>query len=146
MPRPRCSKKLAKIPPYTVYLPEGRKLEEIEKNILSLEEFSAIKLCGNQMCSMQAGAAAMGISPATFQRIKKRGQHKICNAICNGKAIIIESNYSLNNTIMPNQDGTGPQGKGQRTGKGEGKCSQESNPQRRSMGRGRCRNKKCRED
>jgi len=31
---------------------------------------------------------------------------------------------------MPNQDGTGPQGKGSKTGRGMGKCGQKTNSQK----------------
>lgn len=41
---------------------------------------------------------------------------------------------------MPNKDGTGPQGKGPRTGRQEGNC-EEAQPIQRGAGRGCCGHK-----
>lgn len=61
------------------------------------------------------------------------GRHKIAKAIFKGQAIKI----SLINNNMPNFDGTGPEGKGPKTGRGYGKCEGAKKPtQQKPQGRG----------
>ena len=132
MPRPIKQKFLSKLPHCTYFKPAGIRLNQMEFAELSHEELEAVRLCDFLQLSQEEGAQKMGVHQSTLQRILARARKKIADALINSKAIRISGGEN-----MPNMDGTGPQGKGPRTGRGMGKCQSNSQPKNQpGMGRG----------
>jgi predicted DNA-binding protein (UPF0251 family) len=138
MPRPCKQKILSQLPLCTYFKPAGVKMTLIEQVTLTHEEIESIKLCDLMGLSQEDAGEKMGIHQSTLQRILARSRQKVSDALINSKAIQIQGGFN-----MPNMDGTGPQGKGARTGRGLGNCPAQNNPNSnqagfgRGMGRGR---------
>lgn len=131
MPRPLKPKNLSNLPVCTYFKPAGIRLNTMEQTELTHEELEAIRLCDYQQLSQEEGAQKMGIHQSTMQRILARARKKIADALINSKAIKFQGGEN-----MPNMDGTGPQGKGPRTGRGMGKCPPNQNETQTPVGRG----------
>ena len=91
MARPICKKIIGTLPDVLSFLPEGVKKSDLKFNILSPEEFESIRICGEGECNMMEGALKMGVSPATFNRLKRKAFKKITNSLSNGKGIKIDN-------------------------------------------------------
>lgn len=122
MPRPIKEKNLSQLPLCTYFKPAGIRLNTMEQVELSHEEIEALKLSDLNQLSQQEAAEQMGIHQSTMQRILARARQKIADALINSKAIKF-----IGGENMPNMDGTGPQGKGPRTGRGMGNCPASNN-------------------
>jgi predicted DNA-binding protein (UPF0251 family) len=121
MPRPRKCRKIRGDFDVFYYKPKGVGLSQLEQVDLELDEIEAIRLVDAEGLSMEEAAVSMKISKPTVCRVVNSARQKLADAVCNGKAISIQ-NYFLTNTNMPNNDGTGPEGKGPKTGRQMGKC------------------------
>lgn len=118
MPRPRIFRFIFNKAKCNYFKPRGILLLDLEETILNLDELEAIRLSDHLEIEQLEAASKMNISQPTYSRILKEARKKIADALINGKAIKIDGgNYK-----MPNKDGTGPLGKGQKTGRGIGKC------------------------
>lgn len=125
------------------FKPQGIPANQLKKIILQEDEFEALRLAELKKLSIRESAERMQISKSTLHRILESAQHKIADAIVNGKAIQIQNFFNLTPNNMPNQDGTGPEGKGPRTGRGMGKCQAKEGeflPPKRACGRGQNQN------
>lgn len=152
MPRPRKCRQITGDFDVFYFKPKGIGLRDLEEVQLELDELEAIRLVDLEGLNMDKAAISMKISKPTLCRIVNSARNKLANAICNGKAISIQ-NYFLTNNNMPNFDGTGPDGKGPKTGRQMGKCDgakqtgsagagarRGANNMRRGMGQGRRKN------
>jgi len=139
--RPRRWRRVSSEARSDYYKPAGIPLVELEEVILSPEELEALRLTELEQQGQAEAADAMGISQPTLNRDLKSARKKIADALLNGKAIRLTKRDEKNNggETMPNRDGTGPLGKGPRTGRGLGPCGpardEETVPPR--LGRGR---------
>jgi len=90
MPRPRLCRRVRFQPGTTYFKPAGARLAHLEENILTVEEFEAIRL--NDLLNLDQIEAAkkMNISQPTFHRLLVEARKKVADAIVNGKAIKIE--------------------------------------------------------
>jgi len=138
MVRP-VKERLVNFKPNIVYFkPSGVPLRQLEEEQLTFDELEAIRLSDVERLSQSDSAELMNVHQSTFQRTLSRARTKLAHALINGRAIkIIGGNFK-----MPNGDGTGPEGKGRRTGRGKGLCSGNDKPGRESdeqprMGLGR---------
>jgi len=123
MVRPKICRRVNFHPGITYFKPQGVPLRNLEEVILSVDELEALRLFDVEKKSQIDGALDMEVHQSTFQRTLSRAREKIADALVNGKAIKIEGGE-----IMPRGDGTGPQGKGPKTGRGLGKCSGSEKP------------------
>lgn len=144
MTRPKRYRKIAINPEVTFFKPSGVPVRFLEQVDLSLDELETIRLKHCKGMDMTEGAKKMKISKSTFQRLLTSGYKKIADALVSGKAIkihkIIDFNFpNLTQNIMPKFDGTGPMGKGPKTGRGLGPCAGGKTSGGRGMGRGRGR-------
>ncbi len=101
-------------PEITYFKPAGVPLRYLEEEILSLDELEAIRLADLEGLYQLSAAKKMKISRITFQRILNSTHKKVARTLIYGKAICLRGGE----IIMPNLDGTGPQGLGPRTGRG----------------------------
>jgi predicted DNA-binding protein (UPF0251 family) len=91
MPRPACKKIVNEMPEWLYFKPVFNGLKKLDQEVLILpEEFYCLSLCLNYEKNMKEGANKMGISPATFCRLKKSGMKKILRALLNGEKIRID--------------------------------------------------------
>ncbi len=139
MTRPKRRRRIRFSPDVTYYKPQGVPASLLKQIDLEDDELEAMRLSNIDGLKMDEASKKMTISKATFQRILSSAHKKVSDALVNGKAIKI-----LTNINMPNRDGTGPQGKGPKTGRGMGPCDDKDNSQqdqrpRRGCGRGRGR-------
>ena len=131
MARPFKKKRVGFSPNATYFKPAGVPLSSLQCVSLSLEETEALRLESLEGLPQQECAQKMGIHQSTFARTLQRAKQKIADALVNSKAIKIIGGES-----MPNKDGSGPEGKGPRTGRGMGNCAGEG-AQGSGRGRGR---------
>lgn len=92
MPRP-CKKRHVNGNLNSNYFkPAGMPMSKLEENIITRDEFEAIKLIYEEELDQEKASEKMKISQPTFSRILKSAMKKIANAIINGKAIKINVN------------------------------------------------------
>lgn len=118
MVRPHKIKQITNIPKVTYFKPQGIPLRSLNEINLNFDEVEAIRLSDIKNYTQSESADLMQIHQSTFQRLLARARQKIADALLNGKAIKMYGGTFK----MPNMDGTGPEGKGSRTGRGLGKC------------------------
>jgi len=103
MPRPRLCRRVWFKPNVTYFKPAGIRMSGLEKSIITVDEFEAVRLKDLLGLEQEEAAKKMNISQPTFHRLVLSARKKIADAIVNGKAIKIEGgNYK-----MPNIRGTG---------------------------------------
>ncbi len=116
--RPRRCRCIDREPEVTYFKPQGVPVRELEIIELKLEEYEALRLKDHEKLDQHAAAEKMTISQPTFHRLYQEAREKIAKALVEGLAIKITGG-----DYMPRKDGTGPEGKGPRTGRGFGRCS-----------------------
>jgi len=146
MVRPKRCRNITFIGQFHYFKPQSIPLRELNEVILTVDEFEAMRLKDKLGLGQTESAKQLNVSQPTFHRILESARRKITEAIVDGKAIKIHGGEYQ----MPNRDGTGPEGKGPRTGRGMGNCPpiagellNDSRPRRglgpcgRGLGRGR---------
>jgi len=139
MVRPRRWRHVYNKVEFNYFKPQGVPMSHLEEIQLDTEELEALRNTEIKEMEQKQAAEKMNISQPTYHRILKSARKKIAEALINGKAIKIQGGRFR----MPNKDGTGPEGKGPRTGRGMGKCKpteddklDDSRPRRMGRGRG----------
>jgi uncharacterized protein len=139
MVRPRRLRMVEGMPSVVYYKPQGIPLRCLKEVVVSVSEFEALRLKDYEGLGQIDASVRMDISQPTFNRLYMDARRKIGRALVEGLAIRIEGgNYK-----MPNRDGTGPEGKGPRTGRGLGPCAEKEGEQdaplrgRPGLGQGR---------
>lgn len=89
MNSPYKKRKIRKNPDFTCFKPAWIPRELLEKNILEIDEFEAIRLTNLEGKSNIDWAKSMNISSATFNRIIKSAYRKITDSLVNWKGIKI---------------------------------------------------------
>ena len=96
MARPNKCRKINFMPNITYFKPRGIPMSSLEKVILTVDEFEALRLADLEAFSQEESAEKMNISRATFGRIIEQARKKVVNALVTGKAIVIEGgNYEV---------------------------------------------------
>lgn len=145
MPRPNKPRRIRHNPAVTYFKPQGIPLRSLESIELKRDEVEALRLADLEEMSHEEVGEKMEISRATVGRILARARSKVAMALTQGMAISIEAGELSANegeVEMPNNDRTGPQSQGPRSGRGLGPCgepvAEENNTQPgRGLGRGR---------
>ncbi|MFN4216090.1 MAG: DUF134 domain-containing protein [Brevinematales bacterium] len=99
MPRPKKCRHIHCKPCISGFKPIGRPSHTLEKIILKIDEFEAIRLADLEDLYHEEAARQMGISRPTFGNILTRAHQKIADAIINGKLLVIEGHET--NTPWP---------------------------------------------
>jgi len=115
--RPCKKRRINFYPEATYFKPAGIPLREMQEEILGFDEVEAIRLADLENLTQEQAAEKMEISRVTFLRIIDAAHKKIAKALISGHAIKMEGG----DNIMPNLDGTGPNGAGPMTGRGAGR-------------------------
>jgi predicted DNA-binding protein (UPF0251 family) len=90
MPRPRICRRVWLLPNVTYFKPAGIRMSSLEENILTVDEFEAVRLKDLLGLEQEDAAKKMNISQPTFHRLLLSARKKITDALVNGKAIKIE--------------------------------------------------------
>lgn len=112
--RPQKKRIIKYFPEITTFKPAGIPRRYLDTVELESDEVEAIRLSDLTGLDQTDASQKMGISRITYLRILHRAHRKTANGLIFGKAI----NLKVSETIMPNLDGTSPQGLGPRTGRG----------------------------
>jgi hypothetical protein len=114
--RPCKKRRISFYPETTYFKPAGIPLQQMQEEILGLDEVEAIRLADLEDMTQEQAAEKMEISRITFLRIIDAAHKKVAKSLIYGKAIKMEGG----DVIMPNLDGTGPNGAGPMSGRGAG--------------------------
>ena len=90
MPRQKCCRIIQSLPNSTCYKPKGVPVSQLEKVVLTLDEYEAMRLADFDQLYQEHAAVKMRISRQTFGRVIESAHFKIAEALIHGKAIIIE--------------------------------------------------------
>ena len=90
MVRPKLCRRIFSEPNVTYFKPRGIPLSDLEKSILTIDEFEAIRLKDLEGLEQAECAKRMNISQPTFHRLILSARKNIADGIVNGKAIKIE--------------------------------------------------------
>lgn len=90
MPRPCCSRIIARLPDVVYFKPAGIPLRDLAERVLPLDEFEALRLADVDGLPQLEAARLMGISRQTFSRILGRARHAVATSLTQGLALRIE--------------------------------------------------------
>ncbi len=90
MVRPQKCRRIVGRPVCDVFKPRGVPTRALEKVILSLDEFEAVRLADHEGLDQSAAAEQMNISRPTFTRLVETARHKVAMALVQGKALVID--------------------------------------------------------
>ncbi len=77
------------------FKPSGIPAIELEKTVLRLDEFEAMRLCDHEGKSQIEAAEVMGISRGTVQRLLLSGRKKVLDVLLGTRELIIENSLSI---------------------------------------------------
>ena len=90
MPRPVKCRIITEMPNHIAFKPVGFPMEELEKVVLSLDEYESLRLADFEELYQEIAAEKMNVSRQTFGNIVKSARKKVAEALITGKAILIE--------------------------------------------------------
>lgn len=90
MSRPKIDRIVACPPRFNSFKPLGVRRTDLEKVVLSLDEYEAIKLANYDKLGQQEASEEMGVSRPTFTRLLDSARQKISDFLINGKELVIE--------------------------------------------------------
>lgn len=89
MPRPPCCRRVAGLPPCSMFKPAGVLASSLEQITLGLDEMEAIRLADLLGLYQEDAARQMNVSRQTFGRIIKAAHKKVAEALTQGKVLCI---------------------------------------------------------
>ncbi len=89
MPRPRICRRVSASPNVALFKPAGIPGGELERLVLGVDEFEALRLVDFESLEQGQAALKMGISQPTLSRLVAEGRRKVSEALVLGKAIEI---------------------------------------------------------
>jgi uncharacterized protein len=134
-PRPRKWRQCRWLENEIVFKPVGMPAHDLPIVHLAADEVEALRLCDVEGLSQEEAGEKMGVSRGTIQRIVKDARQKLVRALTDGVMIALAGGSPGKEAEMPNQDGTGPAGRGAGKGRGLGPCGG-GKGQGRGQGRG----------
>lgn len=90
MARPKNSRTVFDPPKFKGYQPFGYYSYGKEPVFLAFEEYTALRLCDNELLAQAQAALAMNISRPTFTRLYESARRKIAEALTEARAIKVE--------------------------------------------------------
>lgn len=115
--RPKRKRFVSFIPEITYFKPAGIPLRELQEEVLTLDEVEALRLSDIENLDQETASKKMGIARITYLNVLHSAHRKVATSLIFGKSIQLKGG----DIIMPNLDGTGPQGQGPMTGRGMGR-------------------------
>jgi len=93
--RPRCRRRVSKVPDVTYFKPRGIPLYDLKIVVLTLEEMETLRLIDLEGLEQEQAAKRMGVSRRAFWNDLQSGRKKVADALVNGKAIEIKGGHFL---------------------------------------------------
>jgi uncharacterized protein len=90
MARPQKNRKVYTPPLFTNFKPAGIPVKDLEKVVLTLDEFEAVRLSDFLGMSQEEAALEMEISRPTFTRLIEVARKKLSDFLINGKNLRLE--------------------------------------------------------
>lgn len=87
MSRPLCPRRIGHRPPADYFKPAGIPMRDLCEIELAADEVEALRLADYEGLYREEGAARMGISRQTFDRIVRRARGKVAEALAGGHAL-----------------------------------------------------------
>lgn len=78
------------------FKPSGIPARDLEKIVLNLDEFEALRLCDYDELSQIEAGEAMGVSRGTIQRLLISGRKKVVDVLLHSKELILINEESSN--------------------------------------------------
>lgn len=101
MPRPQKERKVQEPPRLTGMKPVGVTTRLLDRVILSLDEYEAVRLADYDGREQQEAAGIMGISRPTFTRLIEKARKKMAEAIVDVKELVIEGgNFAFETQLL----------------------------------------------
>lgn len=88
--RPSKCRLIDSPPEYSGFKPRGVRSSSIDKIVLSIDEFEAIRLADYRQLSHEDSASSMNISRPVFTRLLEGARLKVSQALVDGKELVIE--------------------------------------------------------
>lgn len=150
MGRRKIRRLVRELPAAVFFKPTGIPMKELERQVISIEGFEALRLVDGEGMLQQEAAELMGVSRPTLSRILAEARKGVATALANGRAIELEGGEyhcleccpkcqpsDQGGADMPNMDGTGPGGgRGGGRGMGGGQCGRGGGRGQGGRGRG----------
>ena len=89
MPRPRKHRHCRRYRADRVFKPQGIPMREVEKSLLSLDQFEALRLCDLENLDQAEAGQRMGVSRGTVQRLLYSARQQVVAALLDNHAIIV---------------------------------------------------------
>ncbi len=90
MPPKKKERKISSLPKFQKFKPAGIRSSLLEKVILSLDEYEAIRLADFEKLDHLAASEKMNISRPTFSRLIDEARNKFASALIQGKELVIK--------------------------------------------------------
>lgn len=90
MPRPRCRRHIEAPPAVSLFKPAGVPARALDEEVMTLDEFEAIRLADFEGLYQDDAAGRMGVSRPTFSRTVESARRKVATALVSGRALRIE--------------------------------------------------------
>lgn len=90
MPRPFSYRRIAGRPAASIFKPIGIPFVELDEEVMTLDEFEAMRLADLDGLYQEQAASQMKVSRTTFSRIIESAHRKMADALVHGKALRIE--------------------------------------------------------
>jgi uncharacterized protein len=90
LPKPKKERTVLHPPSVVFFKPQGIPMVQLEKVILNVDEYEAIRLVDYDGLDQEEASKKLGVSRPTCARIMEGAHKKIAEAITQGKAIQIE--------------------------------------------------------
>ncbi len=89
MPGPYRRRRIQGLPKCQGFKPAGKAARNLDTQILSLDEYEAIRLADFLKLDHHEAATKMGISRPTFTRLIEKARHNVASALVEGKELVI---------------------------------------------------------
>ncbi len=90
MPRPKKERIVHRPPIFSEYKPVGTGKRMLDKVLLTLDEYEALRLADFEGLSHEEAAEEMEVSRSTFTRLVEKARQKTSDFLINGKVLAIE--------------------------------------------------------
>ncbi|MFP4029701.1 MAG: DUF134 domain-containing protein [Candidatus Brocadiia bacterium] len=90
MPRNKKRRRVQKRPPASLFKPAGVPARNLERAVLSLDEYEALRLADYEGLKQEDVAERLGVSRPTVSRILAGARRTVATAFVEGRTLVIE--------------------------------------------------------
>jgi uncharacterized protein len=90
MSRPAKPRYVCELPEYSMFGPKGQRARNLEKVVMTIDEFETIRLIDYEGMNQEEAAKQMNVARTTIQRIYVLARQKLADSLINGKVILFE--------------------------------------------------------